>query len=144
VFVTLCVEGRQPVFGAVVDGEVVHSPAGRHAIARWQAIPERFPAVAIDAFVVMPDHVHGIVMTGADPDRVDPKATVGAIVRWYKAVLLADYRVGVRDEGWPPYHGTLWQRRFHDHIIRSEREFATYQRYIEGNPGRWWERMGGA
>jgi REP element-mobilizing transposase RayT len=123
---------------------MVHTPAGRQAVERWKAIPGRFPTIDIDAFVVMPDHLHGIVMTGVNPDQDDPSATVGAIVRWYKTTMLADYRVGVRDQGWPPYRGTLWQRRFHDHIIRSDQEFATYQRYIEGIPGRWWERIGGS
>lgn len=140
VFVTICTSGRQHLFGAVHEGRLVHSPSGTMTVDRWRAIPDRFPTVAIDAFVVMPDHVHGIVLCGRGPDDESRKPTVGDVVRWFKASVHAAYRDGVMRRDWPAYDRHLWQRAYHDRIIRSAGEFARHQRYIDGNPGRWWER----
>jgi REP element-mobilizing transposase RayT len=139
VFVTLCTHNRQILFGAVEEGLMIHSPTGFVAIERWQAIPTRFPAVGIDAFVVMPDHLHGILFTGTT--QVDAtRTTAGDVIRWFKSSVHAAYVEGVRGAHWPPYEGRVWQRNFHDEIIRGEPHLERLQRYIEGNPGRWWER----
>jgi REP element-mobilizing transposase RayT len=98
--------------------------------------------VGLDTFVVMPDHLHGIVLTGTDPEHEDPAASVGAVVRWFKTAVLTGYRTGVIELGWPRYQKALWQRDYFDRILRSEAEVANRRRYIKGNPGRWWERYG--
>lgn len=68
-FVTLCVRDRQPVFGEVVAGRVRPSRVGKVAYAFWANIPEHVPEVVLDAFVVMPNHVHGIIgITDREPD----------------------------------------------------------------------------
>lgn len=139
-FVTICTSGRQPLLGLVQNGQMAHSQAGQVAVARWQAIPKRFAAVDIDAFVVMPDHIHGIVFTGTNPDEAALSTAVGDVVRWFKSAVQADYRHGVAHRDWPAYDRHLWQRGFHDRIIRTDAELAHIRRYIEGNPGRWWER----
>jgi len=121
---------------------MVLSPAGEMATHTWSQIPDRFPTVDIDVFIVMPDHIHGLIMTGVDPELDDPRATVGAVVRWFKASVVEAYRIGVADQGWPRYEVGLFQRRFYDRIMRSDAEIANRRRYIEGNPGRWWEKYG--
>lgn len=85
VFVTICTFSRQPLFGEVVDGQMVHSRAGALAVACWKAIPERYAGVGIDAFVVMPDHLHAILFTGIDPDLEAHRDTVGFVIRGFKA-----------------------------------------------------------
>lgn len=137
VFVTIDTAGRQRLFGAVVEGQVAHSPAGSMAIERWRGIPERFPVTALDAFVVMPDHVHGILMCGVEPESGVSKTTIGEMVRWFKTAVYAAYGRGVREEGWPPYDGQLWHRDYHDRMVRNDAELAAIRAYIEGNPGRW-------
>lgn len=139
VFVTICTHGRQHLFGAVEHGSVVLSPAGLLTADHWRAIPRRFSGVMIDVFVVMPDHVHGILFTGTNPDA-EP-ATVGDVVRWFKASVHAGYRDGARRSGWPPYDLHLWQRNYHDRIVRSGAELAVTRTYIEANPARWQARM---
>lgn len=138
--VTICTSGRQQLFGTVEEGRLVHTPAGTQADDVWESIPHRFPTVTIDAFVVMPDHVHGIVLCGTDPFDEGRKPTIGDVVRWFKANVHAAYRTGVTESGWHAYDRHLWQRGYHDRIIRSADELARCQRYIDGNPGRWWER----
>lgn len=110
------------------------------AVAHWRAIPGQFPTVEIDSVVVMPDHLHGILLCGTDPDIEDLKATVGNVVRWYKSSVVESFRQGVSNDGWDPYDRRLWQRDYHDRIIRTDAELATIRAYIEGNPGRWWVR----
>jgi REP element-mobilizing transposase RayT len=140
VFVTICTSGRQPLFGTMQSSHLVHTPAGATAVDRWRAIPDRFPTVAIDAFVVMPDHVHSILICGTVPNDETPKATTGDVVRWFKSSVHAAYRHGVMRLDWPAYDCHLWHRAYYDRIIRTAGEYAQYQRYIDGNPGRWWER----
>lgn len=139
IFVTLCTHGRQRLFGAVEDGLLVHSPAGLLAADRWRAIPHRFPGVMIDVFVVMPDHIHGILFTGTSPDA--GPTTAGDVVRWFKASIHAAYRDGVNRLGWSPYEPHLWQRNYYDRIIRTGSELVAIRTYIEANPARWRARI---
>lgn len=140
VFVTIDAHEKQRLFGKVIDGHMSPSPAGVKAAALWRGIPERFPAIDIDAFVVMPDHIHGILFCGVAESSL--KTTVGDVVRWFKSSLYAAYGAGVKREGWPPYNGKLWHRDYHDRIIRDDAEFETIRAYITANPVRWREKYG--
>jgi putative transposase len=74
-FVTICTQDRACLFGKVVNGEMRLNDAGRMVLAEWNMLPERFPHVVLDAFVVMPNHVHGIVViTNPAPDDTATKA----------------------------------------------------------------------
>jgi hypothetical protein len=96
-FVTVCTQDRACLFGAVADGEMQVNNPGQIAKAAWDDMPARFPSVRLDAFIVMPNHVHGIIMVGAQfiapPDGFDGTnqgvmnhaPTLGRIVRAYKA-----------------------------------------------------------
>jgi putative transposase len=58
-------------------------------------------------------------------------------VQWFKSVTTTRYVRGVKRDGWPPFDGHLWQRRFHDRIVRTEREWARFHDYIDHNPALW-------
>lgn len=122
---------------------MVHNPIGCLAVERWQTIPERFAEIDIDALVVMPDHIHGILMCGIDPHRNISTTTMGDVICWFKASVVEEYRSRVSRHEWTPYDRHLWQRDYHDRIIRTDAELAAIRAYIEGNPGRWWERHQG-
>jgi putative transposase len=142
VFVTICTHNRQRLFG-VVDGDGVGlSPSGEYAAFRWRQISQRFSGVLVDTHVIMPDHIHAILHTGADPS-LSLHPSIGDIVRWFKSTLHADYSKGVRHLGWSPYDRRLWQRDYYDHIIRDERDLDRIRAYIEANPARWHERNNG-
>lgn len=115
-FVTICTYRRPHLFGEVVDGVVVLSPPGIAAECYWLGIPERFPGVLVDVFVVMPDHLHGILMMGTDPEH-DAAVEVSDIIRWFKVCMHNEYRQHVPSGAWRPYQGKLWQWQFHDRII---------------------------
>ena len=145
-FVTICTHDRAPLFGAVVEGRMRLNEAGRVVVRCWRAIPDHFPAVRLDAFVIMPDHLHGLLWiaspegegclsgppeAGAEPRPFrSPSRTVGSIVRGFK--------IGVTT--WMRAHRDVWdvwQRNYYEHIVRDEEDLARIRRYIAENPMRW-------
>jgi putative transposase len=78
-FVTICTQGRACLFGEVIDGEMRLNDAGRMVVAEWERLPALFPNVVLDAFVVMPNHIHGIViLTNPTNDAPDGATLMGA------------------------------------------------------------------
>ena len=65
-FITICTQDRLPLFGKIADEEMMSNESGIMAGKYWQAIPDHFPRVMLDEFVVMPNHVHGIIIVGAN------------------------------------------------------------------------------
>ncbi len=98
-FVTVCTQDRACLFGAVADGEMQLNNSGQIAKAAWDELPARFPSVRLDAFIVMPNHVHGLIVVGAqfiapsdgfgtatiDQGVINHAPTLGEMVRAYKA-----------------------------------------------------------
>ncbi len=110
-FVTICVNYGQCRFGEIRDGVMHLSPAGEMVIACWNALPERFPNIDLDAFGLMPNHSHGIILikdTGLNTNN-HPIA-LGNIVGAFKSISTHEYIVGVCTQGWNPFHKRLWQR----------------------------------
>ena len=137
-FVTIVAHGRAPVFGSIEAGSMVLSPLGELAHTLWMAIPDRHSGVHIDAHVLMPDHAHGLILlTGSDDVVTEASGstkrttTLGAVVRAWKAlVTLEGRRLGL-------VHGPLWQRGYHDRIVRDAEAFEQIRRYIIANPANW-------
>ena len=108
--------------------------------AAWQELPSRFSNISLDAFVVMPNHIHGIILVGAQfiapsdaKDRnlgaMNRAPTLGEIVRVYKAVSTRSVRQTVS--------AFAWQRNYYEHIIRDEESLNRIRQYILDNPV-WW------
>ena len=147
-FVTICTQGRVCLFGEVVDGEMRLNAAGAVVDAEWHGLPRRFPGVQTDAFVVMPNHVHGIIHVGArfiapefvssiqtgvadyDTGAMNRAPTVGDIVRAFKAVTTRR----IRQHGMANFG---WQRNYYEHIIRNEASLDGIRAYIVNNPLQW-------
>ncbi len=142
-FVTICTAGREPVFGRVDQGRVFLSAEGCVARACWLAIEEHFPFVRLDAFVVMPDHMHGIVhiddpagrgVTCHAPTsrgfRLPPKSLC-SVIHAYKSSVTRDINRMRSESG-----AKIWQKGYHDRIIRDKRAYEDIRRYIIDNPGK--------
>lgn len=150
-FVTICTAQREHLFGEIRDSEVIHSPMGKIAVQCWQDIPQHFPTIEIDLFVVMPNHVHGLVVinensvpsvgtryiSSSSPklraNGVKPQS-LGAIVGSYKAAVTRQIRHILTETS-----SHIWQGRYHDHIIRNEQGLNQLREYILNNPARWSE-----
>ena len=127
-FVAVVTHLRRSWFGTI-DGEgmVTRSGLGMIAEAEWWRTATVFPNAHSPVFVLMPNHVHGIVYLNLDPDPTCPPAHLSTFVGSYKSAV--SRRVGAG----------IWQRSFYDRIIREERDLAMLWDYIESNPGRWAE-----
>jgi REP element-mobilizing transposase RayT len=139
-YVTICVHDRNCLFGAVIEGRFVESEAGQTIESWWGNIERRFPGVMLGSYVVMPNHIHGIVMLGCDPGANQPmtvQPTLSEVIGWFKSMSTNDYIRGVRELEWPPFRGKLWQRGFHDHIVRNEASLKRIEEYIKNNPANW-------
>ena len=148
-FVTICCLGRERQLATVKGGIVILSPVGHEVVRCWEAIPLHTPHVDLDAFVLMPNHLHGIICLTEDgrgtPWRAPtdsvreafgkPRSgSLPTILRSFKtastrAARAADPLLGPR----------LWQRGYYEHVIRGKEELARIRAYIEQNPARWEE-----
>jgi putative transposase len=146
-FVTIVAQGRECMFGEVISGEMKLNDAGCMVKQWWLDLSRRFPTVETDEYIVMPNHLHGILVITVGADRcVGPEkkgAHIGAplptTMQWFKTMTTNEYIRGVKSRGWPPFVGKLWQRNYYEHIIRDERSLHEVRQYIENNPFRWAE-----
>jgi putative transposase len=147
-FVTMCVRNHACSFGEITNSIVQLSPAGRIAKLELLNLPGLYQDVSIDRFIVMPNHVHMIVMIGGEhrfspnPRRsADPSVNVGLIVLPPKSVSLSSvvgsYKSGVTRLCHEKGLDFAWQPRFHDHIIRTDASLNAMRDYIENNPANW-------
>ena len=130
-FVTVCTDRRLCLFGDVSEDAVHLSEIGRVGQACWGEIPGHYPGVATDAFVVMPNHVHGILDFTRGPAGARSVA-LGTVVGSFKAAVSSRAN---ELRGTPG--ASLWQRGFHDHVIRGEDDLAARRQYIAENPLKW-------
>jgi REP element-mobilizing transposase RayT len=147
-FVTICAQRHGRVFGEVENGEVRLSAIGRIAELELQTLASHYDNVHIDEHVVMPNHVHAIVMIGGEhcfsPNAqanlrstnvgflfASPQAgSLSAIVRSYKAgVTRQCHELGLEQ--------VIWQPRFHDHLLRGDKVISAVREYIRNNPVNW-------
>ena len=150
-FVTICTQDRARLLGEVLSGQMCLSSAGQMISDVWASMPTRFPTIVLDTFVVMPDHVHGVVMlcdekaaeseAGNEPRKASGTlpGTIGRILQAFKSISTHAYTQGVKHQGWSPFTGRLWQRNYYEHIIRSEQALERFRAYIDANPSRWAE-----
>lgn len=137
-FLTLCTQNRHHLFGEIVDDGMVLNAAGHMIWTCWQSLPQHITGLDLDHFVVMPNHVHGIVVLKTSETLSDQApVSIPLVMQTFKSFTTHQYIQGVRNEGWPPFDKHVWQRSYHDHIIRNEMSLNKLREYIEHNPARW-------
>jgi putative transposase len=130
-FVTVCVVDRSSLFGHIHQDEMILNDTGRAVEANWNDLPVRFPGINLDAFVVMPNHIHRVIMLHDDSSADSSPMNLARILRAFKS-LSARAVNGVLGR-----RGPLWQRSYFDRVIRSDAEWERVRAYIEQNPARW-------
>jgi REP element-mobilizing transposase RayT len=139
-FVTICTKDRVEVFGTIVNDSVQLSELGDIVRRVWNALPAHYPDLVCDALVIMPNHVHAIVMLsteGTEDGKLVPGREAGGvslpeIIRAFKAFSARR----VNDARGIP-GAALWQRGYHDRIIRGDAELSEMRQYIAENPLAW-------
>ncbi len=134
-FVTICIQQRQPLLGQIENGLLKPTPAGEMVQIVWDEMPSHYPNIELDAFIVMPNHIHGIILLKAK--QIEPSMTLGDAVQRFKSFTTTKYRQGVYQKQWQPFPGRLWQRNYYEHIIRSEEAYDHIRQYIANNPLSW-------
>ena len=158
-FVTIVTQGRECLFGEVVDGVMVLNQYGEIVQKWWHDLPTHFPCVETGAFVIMPNHAHGVIIItddgrGAVPapnDRIpttgrgDPapttttemspiqKPTLGQVVAYFK--YKSTKEMNALDT--PGIITKFWQRNYYERIIRNDEDYNRIHLYIEANPANW-------
>jgi REP element-mobilizing transposase RayT len=142
-FVTICSHEREYLFGGVLGDVMRPNVLGRAVIECWEALPAHFCGVTYDAFIVMPNHVHAILVLGdvaapADDAKAQPAAplspSLGSIIGSFKSAAARSVN-RLRFSPAAP----VWQRNYYEHIVRNESELACIRRYVTGNPASWRE-----
>lgn len=146
-FVTICATQRHCIFGQIHGNDTVLSRIGEIVRTCWIEISQHFPNVNIETYVVMPNHIHGILtihsklpdanrqdkLTGATElfGRPSPKS-IPTIIRSFKAAASKCAR-----ESGLAVSGSIWQRGYFEHVLRNTREYVEVTNYILQNPARW-------
>lgn len=131
-FVTICIQDRQSILSKVVGDRAFLSPYGRIADRLWQYLPNKFEMVQLDDFVIMPNHLHGIVSIRA---TVKVAPTLGQIIGAYKSRVFHECLELAKTND--KFMGKLWQRNYYEHIIRDEDDLNRIRKYIRNNPANW-------
>jgi putative transposase len=131
-FVTICTYLREWRFGDIVESKLQLNGCGQIAAQQWVELSTHYPTIELDAFIVMPNHVHGIVVIQKRADFKSAPTPLSEIIRGYKGLVTRRINECRRTPG-----EIVWQRSYHDHIIRSESALNYIRHYVATNPERW-------
>ncbi len=162
-FITLVTIGRDNLFGQINEGEMKSNRYGEIVQKTWSNLSHHYSHISLDGFVIMPNHVHGIIVINddnskgeslknvvasgidsqnpsnlRDEQKTRPRLPAGhglsEIVRWFKSFSARSIN-NLRGQTGQP----VWQRNYYEHIIRNQGEWDTIRAYIADNPRRWME-----
>ena len=135
-FLTICVEGRKDQFGEIIDDRMLLNEFGYIIEVAWREIPERISVVRIDEFVIMPNHLHGLIeIQDRQPSPDEKRWNLGQIVAYFKYRSTKRYNCLLESGDLRK----LWQRNYYEHIVRNERSLVAIREYISSNPLNWAE-----
>jgi len=148
-FVTICTKDWENLFGEINDGEMILSRFGETARKCWQEILAHYPFIELDEYVIMPNHIHGILFirdkinVGANNHSPIPiirspgwkgsngtSETIGAVIRGFKIGVTKWSRSNTEIYA-------IWQRNYFESVIRNESELNAIRKYIYENPLKW-------
>ncbi len=156
-FITICTKDKQSFFGKIVDGKMILNEYGKIVKKYYWEIPRHFPDVMLDEFIIIPNHIHGILIINKISTKTNanifttvetknflslhhneekyliPKwtsRTIGSVIRWFK-IGVTKYMRGNTDI----YQ--IWQSNYYDRIIRNDDELQKIRKYIVENPLKW-------
>ena len=136
-FVTTVIHHRAHLLGRVEGGAVMLSDAGTMIDRYWFELGNKFPDVLLDEYVIMPNHIHGIITVRPTSTDEGSPHSLGDIMRWFKTQTTNAYIRGVKQSAWPRFDGHLWQPQYWDHIVRNDVDLERVREYVFNNPGAW-------
>jgi len=132
-FLTICAQDRDCLLGKIIHSEIKLNEAGNMVQMWWNRLPNKYANIELDEFIVMPNHLHGSIIVGADP-RVCPYNKKGEhtdsplqnhiplsrMIQWFKTMTTNEYIRNVKQNNWPPINKRLWQRNYFERIVCDE------------------------
>ena len=158
-FVTICTQNRKCLFGEIQPVGADRCVCPNHSIQLntagdivnkwWLELKNKFSNVELGEYVIMPNHIHGIInivsdtrplgahSLGAHSLGAHTGAPLQEIIQWFKTMSTNEYIRGVKSGVLPPFIKSVWQRNYYEHIIRTKNELNRIQFYIKENPNMW-------
>ncbi len=153
-FVTICTKNRTNILGRVHNDDVELSKIGAIIDRCWHDIPRHFPFVELDEYILMPNHIHGIIVIDKPDENSDVSDRSDKFVETQNlaslqpknrfgpqsqnlASIIRGFKAGVTKLSRPIYPSFAWQPRFHDHIVRNNADLERIRKYIRLNPSNW-------
>ena len=130
-FVTICIKNREHLLGKISNNEYFIYDSGVMIQSVWNNLSQYYQGVKSHDFVVMPNHIHGII------ELKNSDMTLSEIIQRFKTFTTYQYINGVHHENWKSFNKRLWQRNYHEHIIRNDESLGKLQQYILNNPMQW-------
>lgn len=134
-FLTLCIHEKYPMLGSIHNGIMNANEYGKITEGSWYWLAHQYPYVKLDAFVIMPNHIHGILWIN-DPkggSRSAPTVKrLGSLIAAFKTVSTKRINQIRHSPGVP-----IWQRNYYEHVIRNEKSLDEIRNYIANNPANW-------
>ena len=143
-FVTICTQNRTVLFDRDETKSIIQK--------WWDALPSKFTNIRCDQFVIMPNHIHGIIIIN-DQNGVSVRAiqcdcptnvqthwsapTLGTIIQWFKTMTTNEFIMNIKSNKLEPFDKRLWQRNYYERVIRNESELNAIRQYIIDNPINW-------
>lgn len=138
-YVIICTDNKICYFGNIINEEMKLNNIGEIVNKFWLEIPEHFKNVELDEYIIMPNHIHGIIIINNldkredyKPSPTDKLYSLSEIIRGFKT--FSSKRI---NEIIKTHNKFKWQRSFHDHIIRNDKSLHNTREYIINNPITW-------
>jgi REP element-mobilizing transposase RayT len=149
-FVTICCQDKICRFGDIAEYEMILNNVGQVAKQCWLDIPKHFPHIVLHEFIIMPNHIHGILEIAESVEAKNlspegsisfrsPSKTIGSVIRGFKIGVSKWFRENQRTNNYSSLHKTksIWQRNYYEHIIRDSYSHKNIADYIINNPYNW-------
>ncbi|WP_203415530.1 transposase [Candidatus Scalindua japonica] len=162
-FVTICLQDKECLLGEAIESKTVLNDAGEMVEKWWSVLPEKYSTISLDEYIIMPNHMHGIIIingpsvsVGADqcvcptdyPTRKNremikskhiglPLRGLPQHMQWFKTMTTNEYIRNVKNVNWKPFNKRFWQRNYYEHIVRNEDSLDRIREYIINNPMKW-------
>jgi putative transposase len=149
-FITICAQGRKALFGTIKNNQMIPNGTGQMIQMFWDEIAQYYDGIEIDAFQIMPNHIHGIIIVGAGPracpnndtEQSEDKGqsrglSLGDVVARFKSITTNEYIHDIKQNKQAIFDWKLWQRNYYERIIRDEQALINAREYIINNPCNW-------
>ncbi len=133
-FVTICANKRECLFGEIIDRKMVMNEFGKIVQNCWDDLVNHYEWIQLDEFIVMPNHIHGILVIRSISTKNKKQQGLSEIIRALKSYSAKRINIKRNTPG-----VSVWQPRFYDHIIRDEDDLLMIREYIHNNPAKWEE-----